>query len=74
MGQAYMTDRQKPMANVSGDWEMDLIIGKGQEECHTDLVRAFKNYLLMAKLPQERTRKRLQILLLDYSCLTRKTY
>lgn len=35
-----------------GDWEMDLIIGKGQKGAILTLCERSKNYLLMAKLPQ----------------------
>ena len=34
-----------------GDWEMDLIIGKGQKSAILTLCERSKNYLLMAKLP-----------------------
>ena len=34
-----------------GDWEMDLIIGKGQKSAMLTLCERSKNYLLMAKLP-----------------------
>ena len=35
-----------------GDWEMDLIIGKGQKSAILTLCERSKNYLLMARLPQ----------------------
>ena len=35
-----------------GDWEMDLIIGKGQKSAMLTLCERSKNYLLMARLPQ----------------------
>ena len=34
-----------------GDWEMDLVIGKGQKSAMLTLCERSKNYLLMAKLP-----------------------
>ena len=34
-----------------GNWEMDLIIGKGQKSAMLTLCERSKNYLLMAKLP-----------------------
>ena len=34
-----------------GDWEMDLIIGKGQKSAILTLCERSRNYLLMAKLP-----------------------
>lgn len=34
-----------------GDWEMDLIIGKGQKSAILTLCERSLNYLLMAKLP-----------------------
>lgn len=34
-----------------GDWEMDLIIGKGQKSVILTLCERSKNYILMAKLP-----------------------
>ena len=37
-----------------GDWEMDLIIGKGQKSAILTLCERSKNYLLMAKLPHEK--------------------
>lgn len=35
-----------------GDWEMDLVIGKGQKSAILTLCERSKNYLLMARLPQ----------------------
>lgn len=35
-----------------GDWEMDLIIGKGQKSAILTLCERSKNYLLMARLPE----------------------
>ena len=35
-----------------GDWEMDLILGKGQKSAILTLCERSKNYLLMARLPQ----------------------
>ena len=34
-----------------GDWEMDLIIGKGQKSAILTLCERSRNYLLMARLP-----------------------
>lgn len=34
-----------------GDWEMDLIIGKGQKSAILTLCERSKNYLLMVRLP-----------------------
>lgn len=35
-----------------GDWEMDLVIGKGRKSAILTLCERSKNYLLMARLPQ----------------------
>ena len=37
-----------------GDWEMDLIVGKGQKSAILTLCERSRNYLIMERLPQGR--------------------
>lgn len=37
-----------------GDWEMDLIVGKGQKSAILTMCERFSNFLLMARVPSKR--------------------
>ena len=55
-----------------GDWEMDLIIGKGRKSTILTLRERSKNYLLMARLPQGKNPEKVADMVIRLLCPYRK--